>query len=312
MSSDPVLITGAAGFIGRHLCQTLLSAGRRVYGLDLKLPLANAHSHPHLLPEHWFQADICNPADWEQIPPVKTVFHLAALTGVRPSMQNAQAYFKCNIEGTAQVLDWCLKHRVENLIFASSSSVYGGSIGAPSQEQDPLRPASPYAVSKQAGENLIASYTRLNQLKAVALRFFTVYGPGQRPDMALYQFALALAERRPLILFEPDKTRRDMTYTSDLIGGMLKAETWLHMQSAGVFEVFNLGTGHSVSVSDWVSKLEFISGIQATQKQIQTRPAGDVQETWADLQHATHLLGYTPTTSLNQGLESFWNWFKQR
>ncbi len=312
--SGPVLVTGAAGFIGRHLCRALLAQGRQVYGLDLrrpgKTPGLEAFQSDGAAPEPiWIQGDICEAETWLTLPPFETIFHLAALTGVRPSIHAAPAYLHCNVAGVAQALDACLRQGAPHFIFASSSSVYGGSQGHPLKEGDLPAPCSPYAVSKLAAEMLIQSYTRLYPLKAVALRFFTVYGPGQRPDMALYQFAQALEQGLALTLFEPETTRRDITYISDIINGMLKAEAWNSLQSASSFEVFNLGSGHPLSVSDWVSHLEAISGLKAVEKRFLARPAGDVSETWADLTHAASLLGYTPTTSIRSGLEAFWNWF---
>lgn len=314
--SGPVLVTGAAGFIGRHLCRALLAQGRQVYGLDLRIPGKTpgleAFQSDGAAPEPiWIQGDICLAETWQDLPAFETIFHLAALTGVRPSIHAAPAYLRCNLEGVAQALDACLRQEKQapHFIFASSSSIYGGSQGRPLKESDLPAPCSPYAVSKLAAEMLIQSYTRLYPLKAVVLRFFTVYGPGQRPDMALYQFAQALEQGLALTLFEPETTRRDITYISDIINGMLKAEAWSRLQSASSFEVFNLGSGHPLSVSDWVNHLEAISGLKAAEKCFLARPAGDVSETWADLTHAASLLGYTPSTSLSSGLEIFWNWF---
>lgn len=306
----PVLVTGAAGFIGRHLCQALLAQGRRVCGLDLKVPepSSDGSGSSDLL---WIQGDVCAPETWQNLPAFETLFHLAALTGVRPSLRAAPAYLRVNLEGTALALEACLKRGVQEFLLASSSSVYGGSRGVPSKETDPLFPLSPYAVSKLAAETLIESYTRLYGLKAVGLRFFTVYGPGQRRDMALYQFAQALVAQQPLTLFAPESTRRDMTYISDIINGMLKAEVWNAFQSAGSFAVFNLGSGQPIQLDDWVCQLETVSGLQAVEKRIFPLPAGDASETWADLTHASQLLGYTPTTSLHSGLNAFWNWFSR-
>jgi len=310
--SGPVLVTGAAGFIGRHLCRALLAQGRQVYGLDLCLPAKRPALGAFELPELiWLEGDICLAETWQKLPRFESLFHLAALTGVRSSLKAAPAYLHCNLEGTARALDACLRQGAD-FIFASSSSVYGGSQGRPLKESDPPAPCSPYAASKIAAEMLIQSYTRLYPLKAVALRFFTVYGPGQRTDMALYQFAQALERGQALTLFEPETTRRDITYISDIINGMLKAEAWNSLQSASSFEVFNLGSGHPLSVSNWVNHLEVVSGLRAVEKRLLPRPAGDVCETWADLTHAASLLGYVPTTSLTTGLEAFWNWFSCR
>ena len=268
---------------------------------------------PSFQGQNWIQIDICQAENWLKVPKVETVFHLAARTGVRDSLSHAAAYLRTNIEGTANLLNWCAHTQTEQIVLASSSSVYGGSQGSPLKETAIPRPTSPYAVSKLAAENLLAAYALNHALKGVALRFFTVYGPGQRQDMGLYHFASNLSQGLPLLLFDPETTSRDMTYISDIINGMLKAEVWLKaFQGTGSFAVFNLGSGQSIRLSDLVSELENISGLKASEKRILPHPPGDVSQTLASNEKAKTYLGYNPTTSFQNGLQEFWNWFSNQ
>ncbi|MEZ0367791.1 MAG: NAD-dependent epimerase/dehydratase family protein [Candidatus Sericytochromatia bacterium] len=305
-TTGSALVTGAAGFIGSHLCQALLAQGWQVCGLDLGTwPLP---AHPRL---EWIQGDICDPALWQQVPPSRSVFHLAACTGVRASLTNAPHYLRINIEGTARVLDWAVAENVAEFLLASSSSVYGD-CEAPAAEDRPCQPRSPYAASKAGAELLLQSYAQLYPLRTVALRFFTVYGPRQRRDMALYRFAAKLLRGEPLPLFEPQGTWRDLSYCGDIVAGLLAAREWLQARSAGSYACFNLGSGSSVRLDDLVSRLIRVSGLEAPKLQLLARPQADAPRTWADIGRAQALLGYAPAMPLDQGLGAFWDWFSQQ
>ncbi len=315
---DPVLVTGAAGFIGSHLCEALLARGERVAGLDNFDPFyAPAEKRRNLAaclasPSFsFFEADICAPAELEaafaQTRP-GLVIHLAALAGVRPSILAPELYARVNLDGTANLLQLCARHGLPRFIFASSSSVYGESDRLPFAETDPAdRPVSPYAATKRAGELLCHTWHHLYGISTLCLRFFTVYGPRQRPDLAIRKFAANLLAGEPIEVYGDGSSSRDYTYVADIVRGVVAALDYLREQHC--FEIVNLGNSHAVSLREMISALERVSGLKA--KLVQAEPqSGDVPRTLADIAKAARLLDYRPQTSFQAGLELFWEWLR--
>ena len=272
MVPGPILVTGGAGFIGSHLCEELLARGRRVVVLDnfndfydpaikqdnvAALRKAAAPGTLRIL-----KGDLRSPADLARAFAAlgsarsATVIHLAAMAGVRPSIENPLLYQEVNVTGTLRLLEACRTFGVGRLIFASSSSVYGNNDKIPFAESDPVdHPISPYAATKKAGELLCHNYHHLYGLAVVCLRFFTVYGPRQRPDLAIHKFARLLAEERPLPFFGDGSTRRDYTYISDTLQGITGALDLIEGTGAPCWEIFNLGESETVDLASLVRLL---------------------------------------------------------
>jgi UDP-glucuronate 4-epimerase len=310
------LITGGAGFIGSHLAGTLLSEGWAVIVVDNFDPFYDEARKWHNLSSYIdapnfsvIRADILNPdsilAAVEQPPEV--IVHLAAKAGVRPSLSDPVTYQEVNVVGTLQLLELARRWNTKQFVFASSSSVYGTNPRVPWSEDDTaLLPISPYASSKQSGESLGRVYSYLYGIRFLALRLFTVYGPRQRPDLAIHKFARLMARREAIPIFGDGSARRDYTYVGDAIAGIRAA-----MDYTGTgYEAINIGTHRTISVIEMVRALEKTSGIPA---QIQWLPeeAGDVPQTFADGRKARLLLGYEPRTEFLTGLGAFWKWFNQ-
>lgn len=304
-----VLITGGAGFIGSHLAKRLVAAGTRVGILDNfddfyspGLKRRNIQG----LPVELFVADIRNPAELQKAAEHgwDAIVHLAALAGVRPSIENPRAYIETNVTGTLNVLEAARHAGINKVIFGSSSSVYGATGCGPFQESNPL-PAtlSPYAASKVAGEHLCSVYSHLHGIKCVCLRFFTVYGHGQRPDLAIHKFTRAILEGKPIPFQGDGSSRRDYTHVSDITGGIIAA---LGYKDAA-FQVFNLGSGKTVTLCELVALLEEITGRKAELNHLPSQPA-DMPETWADIGKASRILGYAPSVALQDGLADFTRW----
>jgi len=298
----PVVVTGAAGFIASHLCEALLAAGCTVYGIDaFSAHYARELKELNLLPSlaherfAFHELDILDPTLDELVEEAKWVFHLAARPGVRDSWSDFADYNRANILGTRAVLDATARHRVR-LIYASSSSVYGDAAELPVSEEAPLRPVSPYGASKAMTEMLSSAYARSRGLEAVGLRYFTVYGPRQRPDMALARFIEAMLAGREVLLFGDGRQLRDFTYVGDVVAATVAAA-----ERGRTGAVYNVASGSARPL------LEVIDALGETLKReprlaFETIKAGDVRDTWADTDLARRELGFQAKTPLAEGL----------
>ncbi|MCL6482375.1 MAG: SDR family NAD(P)-dependent oxidoreductase [Firmicutes bacterium] len=317
-----VLVTGGAGFIGSHLCEALLRRGVRLTLVDrlddFYAPAwkqANLEDLRAIAPFEFSPADICDRAALERAfdhAQPEAVVHLAARAGVRPSVEDPLLFERINVTGTLHVLELCRQFSVRKLIFGSSSSVYGASAPVPFREdQAELHPVSPYAATKLAGERFCYAYAHLFRLPVVCLRLFTVYGPRQRPDLAIHKFVALLEAGQPLPIFGDGSSGRDYTYVDDIVAGLLAAlEFDPATSSSGTpFEIFNLGNSRPVTLNELVAVLERVTGRRARREY---RPAqvGDVPLTWADISKAERWLGYRPATSLEEGLRRFVAWYR--
>lgn len=309
------LVTGAAGFIGRALCQQLLKQGWQVVALDALLS-PSAHEGVWALQDlaaqsalQFKQVSLLEPDVLSHCGPVDCIFHLAGLPGVRPSWEQAADYWRHNLTATQRLLEWALQTGAPPLIFTSSSSVYGSQAG-PTPETAPLNPGSWYAESKVAAEQLLATATQQTPLKVVILRLFSVYGPGQRPDMALRRFVTAIAEKQPLVVHSPQLMHRDFTHLRDILQGILQSQHWLMDQPCSTLGCFNLGAGQSQPLSQLLHYLE--SYYQQTLDCVIKPPAqGEALSTWADISRACQVLGYQPCVKLKQGIFEYCQWFEQ-
>jgi UDP-glucuronate 4-epimerase len=327
------LVTGVAGFIGYHVAARLLAAGHEVVGIDNLNPYYDprlkAARLDRLSPHHNFRferIDIADRAGVEQLfagEPLPRVIHLAAQAGVRYSLENPHAYIESNITGFMNVLESCRSSGVEHLVFASSSSVYGANTRMPlSEHQHTDHPVSLYAATKKANEMMAHSYSHLFGLPATGLRFFTVYGPWGRPDMALFAFTKAILEDRPVQLFNQGRMRRDFTYIDDIVEGVLRiAEqpaqpnpAWSGANpdpatSRAPFRLYNIGNDSPVGVMELLSALEQALGKPAMKELAPMQP-GDVPETHADVSELTQATGFRPATSVEEGVRRFVSWYK--
>jgi UDP-glucuronate 4-epimerase len=311
-----ILVTGGAGFIGSHLVGKLLTAGHSVAILDdfndfydPQIKRANIEKISKDVPVHHVDlrenAAVRNLFHREKF---DTIAHLAARAGVRPSIQHPQLYYDTNVTGTLHLLEAARATGVERFIFASSSSVYGVSKTVPfSEEQHLTQTISPYAATKLAAEFLCSTYSHLYQLRVVALRYFTVYGPRQRPDLAIHQFTKKIHAGQPIDQFGDGTTRRDYTYIDDIIQGTMAALIY----NGPLFDIFNLGESETIQLKDLIEKIEKALGQKAKINQLPEQP-GDVPLTCADISKARRLLGYNPTTQLSEGLPRFIEWFMRR
>ena len=307
------LVTGGAGFVGSHLVDRLLADGWHVTVLDnfdpfydVALKRENLRPHARTPAFRLVTGDLRDAAAMRRDldGAYDVVFHLAAKAGVRPSIEDPIAYQEVNVRGTHQLLELCREWGIRQFVFASSSSVYGVNPDVPWREEDAvLRPISPYASTKVSGELLGHVYSHLFGIRFLALRFFTVYGPRQRPDLAIHKFTRLMRAGRPIPLFGDGGTSRDYTYVDDIVSGVMAAATW----DGSPYEVINLGNEHTVTLLDLVRSLEETLGVKA-EIEWQPEQAGDVPRTWASIEKARTLLGYAPRTSLRQGLERFAEW----
>ena len=312
-----VLVTGGAGFIGSHLVARLLAEGGwRVVVVDdfndfYDPALKRRNVGPHLGRADFAlrEADIRDRAALEEVfaeTRFDCVVHLAARAGVRPSLSEPVLYAETNINGTVNLLELARAHKVGQFVFGSSSSVYGENEKVPFAEDDPVnRPISPYAATKAAGELLCHTYSHLFGLRCVCLRFFTVYGARQRPDLAIHKFARLISEGRPIPVFGDGTTRRDYTYVDDIVAGVRAAMGYEESD----YEVVNLGGSRTVSLSELIALLEGELGQKARIDRQPTQP-GDVPRTFADVTKARRLLGYDPQTPIEEGIRRFVEWFK--
>ena len=313
-----ILVTGGAGFIGSHTCERLLRDGHRIVIID---DLNNFYS-PSLKRENlaqlgeygqvaFYQTDICNAAEVSRIVAdhqPEAILHLAARAGVRPSLEQPLLYERVNVQGTIVLLEAARQSGVRKFIFASSSSIYGAASQAPFSESDLSNlPISPYAATKLAGEKLCYTWSHLYGIQAVCLRFFTVYGPRQRPDLAIRKFSEKIAGGQPISLFGDGTTGREYTFVEDIADGIVKA---LHYDRAP-YDIFNLGNSSPVSLLTLVRTIEEIVGRKAIIEWLPEQP-GDVPITFADISKARRLLGYAPATPLAEGIRKFVDWHLHR
>jgi UDP-glucuronate 4-epimerase len=319
--NQTVLVTGGAGFIGSHTCEALLKSGYNVISID--------NFSDYYSPEYKREniKDIMNSAgnscfisyegDIRDMNFLDDVFnksqpdiiiHLAACAGVRSSILNPVLFTEVNINGTVNILECIRKYNINKLLFASSSSVYGNNVKLPLSDFVD-RPISPYAATKKAGELLCHTYHHLYDINAACLRFFTVYGPRQRPDLAVYKFTKLILEGKPIPFYGDGTTQRDYTFINDITEGILKAVEWVD-GSGKRFDIFNLGEASTVTLSQMLQTLENELGLKA-KLDIMPRQPGDVNKTYADISHSREVLGYNPATSFEQGIKSFVRWYKQ-
>ena len=311
-----VLITGAAGFIGSHLCERLLDDGLIVIGLDnfddFYDPQIKRRNIEGCLKNKNFQlveADIRDSAAMDKTigGGVEIIVHLAARAGVRPSIEKPLLYADVNINGTMVLLEAAKKHKVNKFIFGSSSSVYGNNKKVPFSEDDNVDfPISPYAATKKAGELICHTYHHLYGICITCLRFFTVYGPRQRPDLAIHKFAKLIEQGKPIPVYGDGTMMRDFTYIDDIIDGTVAA-----MNKCSGFSIYNLGESRPISVNDLIAEIEKVLGKKAVKKYLPPQP-GDVERTYADITKAAKDLGYNPKTDLRAGLAKFVEWLRQK
>ncbi len=316
-----ILLTGGAGFIGSHVAEAVLRRNARLSIVDnldeFYSPAwkkANLESIGRLGDFDFFEQDICS-ADRlrETVASVRpdAIVHLAARAGVRPSIEQPSLYEHVNLAGTVNLLELCREFRVSKFVFGSSSSIYGASRTAPfSEAQLDLRPISPYAATKLSGELFCYTYAHLYRIPIVALRFFTVYGPRQRPDLAIHKFVGRIERGEPIPIFGDGDTGRDYTYVDDIVAGVMSALDYTFPAGNGVpFETFNLGNSHPVKLNELVRMLEQATGKTAILKR-EGLQQGDVPLTWSDISKSTRMLGYRPSTTLEDGLRKFVEWYR--
>jgi UDP-glucuronate 4-epimerase len=307
------VVTGGAGFIGSHLCEKLLATGHEVVGLDNFDPFydeAVKRDNISLSLEHerfeLVEGNICDAARVEalfQSGDVGTIVHLAAKAGVRPSIEDPLGYQETNVHGTMVMLEAARKFKIEKFIFASSSSVYGNNKKVPFAETDNVDfPISPYAATKKAGELLCYTYHHLFGMGMTCLRFFTVYGPRQRPDLAIHKFTRMIMADEAIPVFGDGSMRRDFTYIDDIVQGVLAA-----ISHCDGYEIYNLGESSPVRLDVLIEEIEKALGQKARINRLPLQP-GDVKQTYADVRKAKEKLGYQPTTQIDQGLAKFVEW----
>jgi UDP-glucuronate 4-epimerase len=308
-----ILVTGGAGFIGSHLVERLLEAGHTIVILDdfndfydPRIKQANITRFAKDVIIHL--VDLRDGASVRSLfhrEKFDTIAHLAARAGVRPSIQHPRLYYDTNVTGTLHLLEAARVTGVERFIFASSSSVYGASKSVPfSEDQHLSQTFSPYAATKIAGEFLCSTYSHLYQLRIIALRYFTVYGPRQRPDLAIHQFTRRIYSGQPIEQFGDGTTRRDYTYIDDVIQGTMAALRY----EGPLFDIVNLGESETIQLKDLIVAIENALGKKAKINQLPEQP-GDMPLTCADISKARKLLDYKPTTRFNDGLPRFVEWF---
>jgi UDP-glucuronate 4-epimerase len=309
-----VLVTGGAGFIGSHLCEHLLRTGWRVVAVDnlddfydVKLKRANLEAIKHAGEYEFHPIDIRDSSRLEEVfhkARPEAVVHLAARAGVRPSLLYPELYASVNVGGTVRVLEISRKYQVQKFVFASSSSVYGRFNRVPFSEDDPIsKPLSVYAATKAAGEMLVFTYSYLYQLPAICLRIFTVFGPRQRPDLAIRKFAQLIQEGRELPVFGDGSMSRDYTYVSDAVAAIGQA-----LACSYPFEIFNLGNSRPIRLDYMIETLEHALGKKAVRRVLPTPPE-DMPATLASLDKSRKLLGYNPKVSFEEGMRLFVEWF---
>ncbi|MEZ5429470.1 MAG: GDP-mannose 4,6-dehydratase [Pyrinomonadaceae bacterium] len=317
MQNKNILVTGGAGFIGSHLVRSLLAEGdcrvtvvdnfNDFYAPEFKRQnVATFSKHPSF---RLYEVDICDVPHLTQVfaqNEFSAIVHLAAWAGVRPSLLNPKLYTEVNVGGTLNLLELAKEFGIRQFVFGSSSSVYGDRSRVPFSEEDKVaEPISPYAATKAAGELLCHTYSHLNDLRTVCLRFFTVYGPWQRPDLAIHKFSKLISEGQPIPVFGDGRTRRDYTYVDDIIQGVRAAIDY----DGSDHEIFNLGESQTVELRELIELLEENLGRKAIIDRQPLQP-GDVTQTFADISKAREKLDYNPQTKIEEGIRRFTDWFK--
>jgi UDP-glucuronate 4-epimerase len=315
-NAHSILVTGGAGFIGSHLCEYLLAHGHKMIVLDdlnnfydVELKLRNLEAVRLAGPIAFHQVDIRDSAQvfqiFEKYQP-QTVIHLAARAGVRPSLEDPLLYGEVNIQGTLILLEAARRSNVRKFIFASSSSIYGMANRVPFREDDCVNePISPYAATKIAGEKFCYTYSHLYGIQTVCLRFFTVYGPRQRPDLAICRFSRMIREGLPIPVFGDGSSGRDYTYVGDIVQGISSAVDY-----SCDFDTFNLGNSHPVTLDEMIETVQQALGVRANIERHPQQP-GDVPITFADISKAGRLLGYSPRVPFREGIRRFVEWHYQ-
>jgi UDP-glucuronate 4-epimerase len=312
-----ILITGGAGFIGYHLASKLLEQRHEVVLVDNfndfydpRIKRENVRDLQSRGPVVVYEADILDNEALRRVfitAEPETIVHLAAWAGVRPSLEKPQTYADVNVRGTVNLLERAREFRVRSFIFGSSSSVYGGNTKVPFSEDDPVdRPVSPYAATKKAGELLCHTYSHNYGLHVTCLRFFTVYGPRQRPEMAIHKFASLIWEGGEVPVYGDGSSRRDYTYVDDIVAGITA--------SIGVnpnYAIFNLGESETITLRGLIESIEEALGKKARLRFLPDQP-GDMAITYADITRARECLGYQPSTGIAEGIRKFAAWFRER
>jgi nucleoside-diphosphate-sugar epimerase len=312
-----VVVTGGAGFIGAHLCRHLLNVGHRVTAIDNFDPF-----YPRTMKEEGIQdlpreaftlieTNICNTGTVLQAlhtRGVDAIIHLAAKAGVRPSIEAPGSYEQVNVGGTQSMLQVAHRLDVDTFIYGSSSSVYGNNEKVPFAEDDPVRnPISPYAATKRSGELLAHTFHHLYDMTVYCLRFFTVYGPRQRPDLAIHKFARQLLTNQPITMYGDGTSSRDYTYVDDIVNGISKSIGRAKSVDVPEYEIINLGGAETTQLKDLISGIADAMGITPEIERLPEQP-GDVERTYADISKARRLLGYDPDTPIERGLRKFAEW----
>ena len=313
------LITGGAGFIGSSLSEKLIKEGSRVVAIDNFCDFYNStikeNNVKELIKNFNFKLYRNDIRDREAVKKIfeenniDIVMHLAAMAGVRPSIENPVLYQEVNCMGTQNILEEMKAHNVKNLVMASSSSVYGNCKKVPFKENMIVDFAiSPYAATKKANEVMTHVYHKLFDMNVIMLRFFTVYGPKQRPDLAINKFTRLMLEDKEIPMFGDGTTSRDYTYIDDIVDGIIRSCNYVENNN-DVYEILNLGNSSPVSLKEMINTIGQAIGVEPKIKQLPMQP-GDVDRTFADISKAKELIGYNPKTSFKEGIENFVEWYK--
>ncbi len=310
------LVTGAAGFIGSHVSEALIARGHEVTGIDNFDPFyardvkeRNLSGLQKLRGFRFVEADVAR--DPMPLEGIEAVIHLAAKPGVRPSLEDPASYMEANVTATARLIDAARRVGLNRIVFGSSSSVYGNATPAPFAEDKPaVSPISPYAASKRAGELVAHAFAHLYPVKIICLRFFTVYGPRQRPDLAIHKFTDLIARGRPVRMHGDGSSERDYTYITDCLDGILAALEWTARAAPGTIETVNLGGGERVRLDRLIALIAQALDQEARIERYPDQP-GDVRLTDADLEHAGRVLGFKPRVGIEAGIRKFVDWYEE-
>ncbi len=314
------LVTGGAGFIGSTLSDRLLRENNKVIVVDNfcdfydpKIKEKNVKESLGNSNYHLYRVDIRDDKELSKVfneNKIDGIFHLAAMAGVRPSIDNPILYQEVNGIGTQNILEEAKKHNIKNLVMASSSSVYGNCKEVPFKEDFIVDYAiSPYAATKKSNEVMAHVYHHLYDMNIIMLRFFTVYGPKQRPDLAINKFTRLMLDGKPIPMFGDGSTSRDYTYVDDIVDGIIKSMNYVENNN-GVYEIINLGNSSPISLKEMINTIGEVIGVEPNIEQLPMQP-GDVERTYADISKAKVLLKYNPQTSFKSGIEKFVKWYKE-